>query len=247
LKERAKAAGPSSKPTTLWQRIAHLAESPRTKLTHVVIAKAAVAIADAGGLDQVTIRKLAAELDVATMALYRYVTSKEDILELMVDVVQAELSSSRSCVKWRDVLREYAEQIRASMKQHHWIVELSPRARSALTPRRFATLERILASLDCLKLDIDTMMLIVDTVAGYASGVTATEITRAQFMKSKGWKTPHDLRAALSPNMTWLLSTGEYPTFQRYIRQASEKDRNDLRFQLGLECVLDGIATHFRV
>jgi AcrR family transcriptional regulator len=216
-------------------------------LTHTTIAKAAVAIADAGGLDKVTIRNLATELDVAAMALYRYVTSKEDILELMADAVQAELSPSKSYVEWRDVMREYAEQIRASMKRHHWIVELSPRARSALTPRRFAALERTLASLDSLNLDIDTMMLIVDTVAGYAAGVTATEITRAQLMKAEGWRTTHDLRAALSPNMTWLLSTGEYPTYERYIRQASDKDRNDLRFQVGLQCVLDGIAAHFRV
>ena len=247
MRERREAVGPNNKSTTLWQRIARLAESPRTRLTHTAIAKAAVAIADAGGLDKVTIRQLAAKLDVATMALYRYVTSKEDILELMADAVQAELSPSKSCVNWRDVMREYAEQIRASMKQHHWIVELSPRARSALTPSRFAALERTLASLDCLNLDIDTMMLIVDTVAGYATGVTATEITRAQFMKSEGWKTTRDLRAALSPNMTWLLSTGKYPTFERYIRKASDKDRNDLRFQLGLECVLDGIAAHFQV
>lgn len=226
----------------LWERVERSAAAARAKLSHSAIAQAAVAMADADGLDNVTLRSLATRLGVAPMALYRYVNSKEDLFQLMVDAAHPEAPASPSRGNWRDALRTHAEQIRATMLRHPWLLHLPPRARMALTPRRFAALERALSSLDGLKLEPDAMMLAVETVAGFATGATASEILRWQLMETEGWKSGSALRAGLSREMSWLLGTGRHPKLEHYICSGQRKDDRDWMFQLGLECVLDGIA-----
>jgi AcrR family transcriptional regulator len=235
------------KPTSMWEKIERSSKAPSVKLTHTMIAQAAVRVADAEGLQGVTLRRLASELEVATMAIYRYVSSKEDILELMVDAVQPEARLGDGLTNWREAVTAYASNLRASMKQHEWIVELPPRARLSLTPRRFAAIEAVLSSLDGQGLSIDSMMLIVETVSAYTMGVTASEIARAQLISSSGLRGVDGLREALGPQMAWLLNSGQYPTYARYIREAKDRDREELRFSAGLDFTLNGISASLKI
>jgi AcrR family transcriptional regulator len=82
-------------------------------LTARRIAEAAVGIADAEGLDAVTMRRLAAELGVAPMAAYRYVSGKDELLELMVDFVYGELELPEEAMDWREAMRTLALRVRA--------------------------------------------------------------------------------------------------------------------------------------
>ncbi len=235
------------KQKTMWEKIERASKAPDLRLTHTMIAQAAIRIADAEGLQGVTLRRLASELEVATMAIYRYVSSKEDILELMVDAVQPQIKPRKGVVNWRDVVSELACDLRASMKRHEWIGELPPRARLALTPRRFAAIESVLSSLDGQDLTVDSMMLIVETVSAYASGVTASEIARKQLIGSAGLPGAAGLRKALGPQMAWLLNTGQYPTYERYVRDAKDRDREDARFRAGLEFILGGVSASLKI
>ena len=70
--------------TSLWERLDQAAGRPA--LSAREIGAAAVRIADADGLDAITMRRLAAELGAAPMAAYRHVSGKEEVLELMVDL-----------------------------------------------------------------------------------------------------------------------------------------------------------------
>ncbi len=81
------------------------APAPRTTLTPQRIARTAVGVADAEGLDAVTMRRLATELGVAPMAAYRYVTGKDELLELMVDFVYGELDLPDGTDGWRTTMR----------------------------------------------------------------------------------------------------------------------------------------------
>src|SRR5690242_10497698 len=74
-------------PPSIWERLDATARTPKTTLTHPQIAEAAVALADAEGLAAVSMRRLAEQLGVSTMALYRYVANKDELLELMIDAV----------------------------------------------------------------------------------------------------------------------------------------------------------------
>src|SRR5919206_5031328 len=103
---------------TIWERLERPGRGPRPALTHDQIARAGVEIADEQGLDAVSMRRLAERLGVATMALYRYVASKDDVLELMIDAVSAEIELPRDA-EWRDLAQSFAHQLRAVGLRHH--------------------------------------------------------------------------------------------------------------------------------
>ncbi|MCW2915757.1 MAG: TetR family transcriptional regulator [Actinomycetia bacterium] len=233
---------------SIWERLEHPTPAPRASLTHGQIGAAAVEIADAEGLDCVSIRRLAGRLGVAPMALYRYVSSKEEIFELMVDAVHAGGADFEAASgDWRAVMRAAAHGTRAIMLRHPWLGRVSSQAVTVLTPNQLASAERALAALDGLGLDADTMMAIFDTVIAYARGATAREVVLLEIMKREGWQTGDDVRDALAPHMIWLMSTGRYPTFERWAREAKRKDDAEWRFDFGLECVLNGIAAQLSI
>jgi AcrR family transcriptional regulator len=229
----------------LWRRVARAEHAPRSKLNFAAIAAAAVRKADAEGLDSLTLRRLASELDVATMTLYRYVSSKDEVFELMADAVEVDLATLPSSTDWREALRAFAQARRAGLRKHPWIVELPPRAQAALTPRRFAALEAGFAAFDSVEMDIGAKKAILDVVTAYTTGVALAETARLRFMAFEGWPTTKEMYAALGPKMSWLLDSGAYPRFERYILDASKNEDADARFAVGLECVLDGVAARF--
>lgn len=237
--------GDEKAPACLWERIQRPAPAPRPSLTTQQLASVAVKIADAEGLDAITMRRLASELGVAPMAAYRYVSGKDDILELMIDLVYGEVEPS-GAVGWRDAMREGALRTRALMLKHPWLAHItSPQAKLALTPNRMAVAERALVALEDLGLDDDTMMAVFLTVDAYAHGATQAELAVRALMQDQGWTSGHDVRRGLAPQMTWLLNTGRYPTYERYIRHGVRKDDPLWHFEIGLDSVLDGIAARF--
>src|SRR5690349_21612984 len=110
--------------TSLWERLEQSDTAARPALSTHRIAAAAVGIADADGLDAITMRRLAAELGVAPMAAYRHVSGKEDVLELMVDRVYGEVDIPDGA-GWRDTVRAFATGIRALVSRHPWLTRLS--------------------------------------------------------------------------------------------------------------------------
>ncbi|MFD4523323.1 TetR/AcrR family transcriptional regulator [Streptomyces sp. NPDC058470] len=223
----------------LWERLNRPAPAPRSTLTPQRIAAAAVAIADTEGLDAVTMRRLAADLGVAPMAAYRYVSGKDELLELMVDHVYGELTLPSEAKGWREVMRELALRTRTVLLGHPWVTRT---AVFTLTPNQLAVPERALAALDGLDLDADTMMAVVRTVDSYVQGAVGFEIGRTELLREQGWSSGNEARTGLAPRMTWLMSTGRYPTFARYLGEASRKDDLEWQFETGLDSVLDGIA-----
>lgn len=244
------AADPTEEPgeLSIWERIDQT-RTPRT-LDHGQIAAAAVAIADEHGLESVSMRRLAAELGVATMALYRYVSSKEDILWLMVDAVADEPPGDQGeaeATDWRTVIRTYALSQRAVMVQHPWLFEAGARIAINITPNRMARAERTLTSLEGLGLDPDTQLAVLTTVSTYVWGAAGGQLAQAQLMRRRGWATGDDLRNAYSSQMRWLMGTGRYPHFSRMLVNATRKDDSDWRFEFGLDCLIEGIGTRLKI
>ncbi|WP_406862727.1 TetR/AcrR family transcriptional regulator [Streptomyces sp. HUAS MG47] len=225
---------------SLWERLDR-APAPRTSLTPQRIAAVAVELADGEGFAAVTMRRIAAELGVAPMAAYRHVDGKDELWALMVDQVSAELEPPEPTEGWRATLRAYALRTRETMLRHPWLAQL-PAPLFALTPNRMAGAERQLASLDGLGLDVDTMMAAFRTVGAYVHGATQSEVSLAQYMREQGWETGDDTRRGLAPQMVYLMETGRYPAYRRYVRGAARKDDAAWQFETGLDCVLDGVA-----
>lgn len=227
---------------SLWERVTRASRRFGNRIDHRKIAEAGVRLADEGGLAAVTLRKLASELGVSTMALYRYVTSRADIVDLMADAVHPVPSEPPPGTEWQACLSAHAKALRSTLKRHPWLLEMAPQSRIALSPRRLAATEALLKTLDGSPLSIDRMMLVVEAVSAYAVGIAANEIALAQSVAAQGLENPASLRRAMGSEMAWLLHTGEYPTYARYIAGGQDRDDLDGRFQSGLDLLIDGIA-----
>jgi AcrR family transcriptional regulator len=96
----------------------------RTALGRELVVRKAVALADRGGFDSLSMRKLAEELDTAPMSLYRHVANKEDLLDGMVDVVFGEMYPPAIGGDWKSELRERGVSARAALLRHPWAIGL---------------------------------------------------------------------------------------------------------------------------
>lgn len=95
----------------------------RVRLSRDRVISAAVALADRGGIESLSMRNLALELGVVPMALYKHVASKEELLDGMVDVVFGEVEFP-SGAAWRTAMRERAISMREALLRHRWAIGL---------------------------------------------------------------------------------------------------------------------------
>ena len=92
----------------------------REPLTKERVLQAAVDLADRGGIDALSMRKLGQELRVDAMALYRHVRNKDDILDGAVDAIVAEIELPQPGEDWKAALRQQIMAARTLMLRHPW-------------------------------------------------------------------------------------------------------------------------------
>ncbi|MET0765323.1 MAG: TetR/AcrR family transcriptional regulator [Blastococcus sp.] len=86
--------------------------------------RAATALADAGGIESLTMRRLGDELGVEAMSLYKHVRNKDDLIDGMTDAVFAEIELPSGTSGWRTAMRERAVSVRAALTRHPWATPL---------------------------------------------------------------------------------------------------------------------------
>ena len=106
---------------------------PRTPLSTERILRTAVALADAGGIDSLSMRKIAEELDVVPMALYRHVANKDEMLDGMVDLVVGEIDPAETGPDWKTAIRRRILSARRMLLRHPWAASVIE-TRSEATP-----------------------------------------------------------------------------------------------------------------
>ncbi|WP_307790306.1 TetR/AcrR family transcriptional regulator [Streptomyces actuosus] len=167
--------------------------------------QAAIQLADADGLEAVSLRKVAASLGVGPMRLYSCIASKEELLDLMVDAAYAEIRPVGD--GWREVLRSLAETTRQAVHEHEPLADLLG-GRPQLGPHALARGEAVVAALDGV--DVDAIMPVVTAVDAYVIGAVRREIAerraeRATGMDEKRWQ------ASLGPYLERTFATGRFP------------------------------------
>ncbi len=133
----------------LWGEQDQPARGPKPSLTPQRIAEAAVTLADAEGLENVSMNKVAAEFGVSAMALYRYVPGKTELVELMVEAVLAEppdLSAAGSA--WRPRLSVWAHRQWGVYQAHPWLLAATAMRRQIMGPHQLAWMDAALAALE---------------------------------------------------------------------------------------------------
>lgn len=202
------------------------------------IVAAAIALADEGGLQAVSLRKVAARLDVGPMRLYGYISTKEELFDLMVDEVQAEILPGEQPGDWREALRILACRTRQAALRHEWLADLLG-GRPALGPNGLAVAEATLAVLDGLA-DIATVMRAVETVSAYSTGAIRREIASLRAERATGLS-KRDWQRAHGPHVTRMLATGRFPALAKMVHDGTEVGA-EASFATGLDWVLDAVA-----
>ncbi|MFF0537346.1 TetR/AcrR family transcriptional regulator [Streptomyces coelicoflavus] len=221
---------------TVWDR----PEPPNrpVPLDRERIVAAAVALADEGGLTAVSLRKVAARLDAGPMRLYGYISTKDELFDLMVDAVYAEILPGEQPGDWREALRVLAHRTRRSALRHEWLADLLG-GRPALGPNGLAVSESTLAALDGLA-DIDTVMRAVETVSAYFTGAIRREVTDLRAERATGLS-KSEWQRARGPHVTRMLATGRFPALAKAVYDGTHVDAEE-SFATGLEWVLDAVA-----
>jgi AcrR family transcriptional regulator len=239
---------PRQKPTVteprdlVWDRPVPAKRPAPGPLTRERIVRAAVALADKRGLEGVSLRKVAAKLNVGPMRIYGYTSTKEGLLELMVDAVYGEIAEPPPIrLEWRDALRSVARRTREAAKSHTWFVDLLG-GRVHLGPNALAHLEGSLAGLARNRgfADIDTALQALRIVNAYVVGAIRGEATelRAELqtgMNESAWQ------EATWPYLERVIATGRFPMIAKVVTEARHPSP-DAAFETGLEWVIDGIA-----
>jgi AcrR family transcriptional regulator len=219
---------------------------PKPALTIEKIVEAAIGLADAEGLAAVSMSRLAESLGFTTMSLYRYVSSKDELLTLMVDVGYGQPSPEvgRSA-DWRAELSDWARQALDGYRSHPWICEVPINGPPA-TPNQLIWLDRILQSLIDSRLDYQEQLGCALLLSGYVRdwatltrGLAQGEEQRVargepqtQFSEVFGPFITPDRYPALAP----VIAAGEFDD------DSDEPEEFDDQFGFGLARVLDGIG-----
>jgi AcrR family transcriptional regulator len=211
---------------------------------HEIVATA-VTLADAEGAEAVNMRRIAKELSVGTMSLYWHVAGKEQLLNLMVDAVEAEEATVELSGDWRNDLAQIARRERASLLRHRWKLDFM--ASRPPGPNGLLNIERSLASLDGLDLATRTALQILTTVMTYVTGSVLNELREINVEREQAGAglSEAEIEAGMQAWWTSLERSRLFPRLLRVFEEGIDPDAaetRDERFEFGLGCVLDGIA-----
>lgn len=211
-------------------------EEDRNDLTRERIVAAGIALADQDGLAAVSIRKIAAQLGSSPMALYHYVPSKGDLLNLILDALDAEFEwPSNKFANWRRTLSHFARESRLCLKRHPWASTLRA-ADPEYGPACIGTLEFLLATLSRFGLDMRTATRALGVLFVFVNGFVSVEIADAGIRPAKGTRP-----AAHQPRFSRaVLESGKFPHVSRFVEMGAELPDDD-GFERALNWILDGI------
>ncbi|MGR6915879.1 TetR/AcrR family transcriptional regulator C-terminal domain-containing protein [[Actinomadura] parvosata] len=221
--------------TSIWSR----PQPPRRPvLSREAIVATAIAVADAEGLDAVSIRRVATELGARAMTLYSYIERKEDLLALMADEIAAEAVVEEPLpADWREALLLLARRERELVRRHPWRVDLVGQ-RVPVGPNALRHVEQKLAAFDGLGIDRLTAWRFLAVFNDYMTGFVVREALERRVPREQGFDDTE--RAALAePYIKELIEGGAFPRLAPMIEQGVQGAGDT--FERGLNWVLDGM------
>jgi AcrR family transcriptional regulator len=217
-------------------------------LSREEIVTTAMAIADAEGVEAVTMRRIARELGAGAMSLYWHVASKEELQDLMLEAIEAEIDVPEPSGDWRADLRTFARTARAVHLRHQWALEF--RGMGPPTgPNDARNADRMFGAFDGLGLDVGTTVWMTQAVTTYVIGAVQREIqeirTNREMAAIAASMSEEELAAFQKEFSERLHASGRYPRIARFMDANVDPDdpaTREERFEFGLDIVLDGIA-----
>ncbi|MFF4429463.1 TetR/AcrR family transcriptional regulator C-terminal domain-containing protein [Streptomyces sp. NPDC001513] len=217
------------------------APSVQAALTLGRIVGAAVTVADTEGLAAVSMRRVAAELGVATMSLYRHVADKDDLLMRMMDGVMAEHPLPADAPEgWREAVELAARQLWDLFRRHPWLAPALSVTRPQMIVSALPYSEWMLATLHAHGLDLQSAFTAHLMLLNYSRGIavnleTEREAEAHSGLDSEEWMDTQE------PALLAVLGTGRFPALSRLAAAGYDLDLDAL-FEFGLQRLLDGLA-----
>jgi AcrR family transcriptional regulator len=211
-------------------------------MTAAGIVAAAIEIADAEGLGAVSMARVAERLGYTTMSLYRYVSSKDDLLALMFDGILEEPPPRARRRGWRSEMIRWADEVFGAYRRHPWALDIPITGPPAL-PNQLAWLDWGLAALDRTGLDIDERLSVMLVVSGYVRSI-ATLTRDIGAGHEKAGSTPAQVQADYQALLESLVTPDRFPSLHAAVHGGlfSDGDPDDLEYAFGLTTILDGVA-----
>jgi AcrR family transcriptional regulator len=202
------------------------------------IGRAAIKLADTGGLAAVSMSKVAAELGFTTMSLYRYVDSKDDLYVVMLDHAFGEPPAPEPEHSWRERITAWAEAFRDAMVRHPWILQV-PVFDPPLSPNQLVWMEYGLRAFEDTALPpperVSAMLLVNIYVRG------AVQITAD--MQSRPAEVAREADRLYARRLELLADPDRFPAINAGLLgpDGHQDDGDPSEFDFGLDTVLDGI------
>jgi AcrR family transcriptional regulator len=208
---------------------------PRTPLSRDRVLRTTVDLADRGGIEALSMRKLGQELGVDAMALYRHVHGKDDLLDGIVEVVIGEIERPEPAADWKVTLREQVMAARRVMLRHPWAPRILEE-RGTAGPAALAHIDAVLATLLAGGFSMDT--------AHHALHVLSSRIFgfHQDLFDDSGRAQP-DAEAQAMVVRSLAVS---YPSLAEFAMAATHDGGlgacdDDVEFAFGLDLILDGL------
>lgn len=208
----------------------------RVPLSKERVLRAAITLADAGGIESLSMRKLAQKLGVEAMSLYYHVANKDEILDGMVDIVFSEIDLSSSRADWKTAMRRRSISMRDVLATHPWATVMM-QSRVNPGPALLRHHDSVIGTLRESGFSVEMAAHAFSAMDAYIYGFAMQEETLP-------FDTPEEV-AAIAQSFLEQFPVDEYPhlaelTIEHILQPGY--DYGD-EFEFGLDLVLDGLET----
>lgn len=229
---------------TVWARDEEESSGPQP-LSREAIVLAAIEIADADGLEAVSIRRLATKLDARPMSLYSHIDRKGDLIDLMVDEVMAGaiIPGGPPTDDWREALRQIAQRTRETTRAHPWMIAAAFH-RPFLGPNALRHIDQSLAAVSELPLSPERKRAVLLAVDTYTLGFVRWEVMppEAEHATSCAGRPEAPPSAAeIDAYIAAQAASGDYPHLAKFVGKEMGLSVKAEKFEIGLEWLLAGI------
>jgi AcrR family transcriptional regulator len=207
---------------------------PRTPLSRERVLRAALALADEGGIESLTMRRLGQELGVEAMSLYNHVANKDDILDGLVDLVFSEIALPSDRAEWKSAMRQRAISARDVLLRHPWATSLM-NSRPKPGPSTLRHNDSVLGSLRGAGFTVDLAAHAFSVIDGYIYGFALQQTNLPSHTSEES--------AQLAGSILRELPAHEYPHLAEMIVEHAMKPGYDYaeEFEFGLDLILEGL------
>jgi AcrR family transcriptional regulator len=208
----------------------------RTPLSRERVLRAALSLADSGGIEGLTMRALGQQLQVEAMSLYNHVAGKDEILDGIVDLVFSEIEVPAGRADWRTAMRERVVSARDALLRHPWATSLM-QSRSKPGPATLRHHDTVIGCLRDAGFTIDQAAHAFSLMDGYIYGFALQQTNLPSQTTEES--------AALAENILRDFPRDEYPHLAEMIVEHALKPGYDYadEFEFGLDLILDGLES----